>query len=109
MVYVVYDELMLSLVGRKHRLTVLWEMFCYVAVTPLLTSGGEDDLLGVQTEQQTGRKVTKVNLNVTRLLISQQAALSISESDDLLGFSHKTISRVSKKKPSEKEKTSRGK
>lgn len=57
MVYVVYDELMLSLVGRKHRLAALWEMFCYVAVTPLLMtfkSGGEDDLLGVQTEQQTG-------------------------------------------------------
>lgn len=45
---------MLSLVGRKHRLAVLWETFCYVAVTPLLMSGGEDDLLGVQTEQQTG-------------------------------------------------------
>lgn len=54
--------------------------------------------------------MTKVNLNVTRLLISQQAALSISESDDLLGFSQKNISRVYKKKPpSEKEKTSRGK
>lgn len=84
--------------GRKHRLAVLWETFCYVAVTPLLMSGGEDDMLGVQTATDWGRKVPKVNLNVTRLLISQQAALSISESDDLLGFSHKTISRVSKKK-----------
>lgn len=56
MVYVVYDESMLSLVGRKHRLAVLWETFCYVAVTPLLMSlkSGKDDLLGVQTEHQTG-------------------------------------------------------